>query len=68
MTGLELCQARKRLNLSAWELGLALGMEGGRVQIKNRIHKFEAGQKAVPEWVAVRVSAMALQNSTDGRS
>ena len=56
MTGLELSRARSRLRLSIMEFGQALGIEGTREKVKSKVHKWEAGQAAVPDWVVERVA------------
>lgn len=61
MTGLELSRARTRLRLSIMEFGQALGIDGTREKIKGKVHKWEAGQAAVPEWVVERVGALMTE-------
>ena len=61
MTGLELSRARHGLRLSIVKFGQTLGIEGTRDKIKSKVHKWEAGQAAVPEWVVERVGALMTE-------
>ena len=39
-------------------MGVALGIEGDRKKVKNKMHKYEYGQKEVPEWIAAAVAQL----------
>jgi hypothetical protein len=48
VTGPELRAIRKRLGLTLWQMGQAIGYGGKRRNIANQIRQFEAGVRPVP--------------------
>lgn len=52
MTGDDLRAVRLSLGLSLVQMGRALGYQGTRETLNAQIHKYEAGQRPIPPWIA----------------
>ena len=52
MTGPELRAIRLGLGLSLSKWGRALGYSGDRQVLASAMHRYEAGEREVPEWIA----------------
>ena len=57
MTGPELRAIRQLLGLSLVGRGRALGYQGSAKTLNAQIHRYEAGERPVPPWIA-RLAAM----------
>lgn len=52
MTGAELYDIRKRLGLSLYAMGRALGYEGSRNTVQVAMSRYERGDREIPPWIA----------------
>jgi transcriptional regulator with XRE-family HTH domain len=52
MTGRQFASVRRRLGLSLYDFGRALGYEGNRNTIQVAISRYERGERDVPPWIA----------------
>lgn len=52
MTGAELRTIRLGLGLSLSKWGGALGYSGDRQTLASAMHRYEAGERDIPEWIA----------------
>jgi transcriptional regulator with XRE-family HTH domain len=51
MTGEEFATIRKRLGLSLYDWGRALGYEGNRNTIQVAVSRYERGDRDIPPWI-----------------
>lgn len=51
MTGKQFHDIRKRLGLSLYDFGRALGYEGNRNTIQVAISRYEKGDRNIPPWI-----------------
>lgn len=47
----EFKDTRKRLGLTLWDLGRAIGYTGNRNTVQVMIRAYEAGRRPVPPWI-----------------
>lgn len=52
MTGYEFSAIRKRLGLSLYDWGRALGYEGNRNTVQVAVSRYERGDRDIPPWIA----------------
>lgn len=52
MTPADLTAIRKRLGLSTYEFGRAMGYAGTRQTVKTQVHDMEHGRRPIMPWIA----------------
>lgn len=52
MTGRQFASIRKRLGLSMYSWGRALGYQGTRNTVQVSIMRYERGERPIPPWIA----------------
>jgi len=66
MTPRQFAAIRKRLGLSAYAMGKALGYEGNRNTLQVGIRKYESGERELPPWIA-RLAEMYDAHGVPGK-
>ena len=65
MTGTEMSEIRRRLDLDVVEFGIELGYRGNAMTISTTIRKYERGAKPIPAWIATAARALDADRISD---